>query len=210
MRRFLAARSAARITLAALLAAAAAVVLIAPSEQTLGAGVKIVYVHVALSRAGMIGFYLAGLVGLAALVSASERLAAWMRAISWAALGLAVAGFLISGVAQMASWGGIAWDEPRVVAALQVLAAAAIAQVIAAWAPWVRVRGLAYVLLAAFQLWTAQGAANVLHPGNAISGSTSPAIQAAGVALLALALLLGAWIVWQVRRRAAPEGPSLR
>jgi hypothetical protein len=202
-------RTAAWAALAAILITGAALVIAAPAEQTLGQAVKIVYVHVALSRAGAIGITLAGLLGLTVLVTASKRLAGWMRSLGWAALGLFAAGFAVSIVAQAASWGGIAWREPRVSSALNILAAAAIVQVLDSWLPWAKARGAARLALAVFQVWADGQVSDVLHPaGSAISSSPSSAIQLTGVALLALALALGVWIVWQIRTRWAAPSPA--
>lgn len=184
------------IVLAAILLAAGIVLILSPAEQTLGDVVKVVYAHVALSRAGAVLFYLAGLLGLAVLVRPGPRLDAAMRAAGWAGLALFTAGFLVSGVAQVLSWGGITWQEPRVAAGANVLAVAVIVQVAGAWLAWPRARALLHILLAAFQFWTSLRAPNVLHPGGAISGSASSAIQFSNTVLLLLALAIGAWIVW--------------
>ncbi len=189
---------------AAIVIVAAGVVAFAPAEQTLGQAVKVIYVHVALSRAGGIGFVAAGLLGLAVIITRRQRLADWMRSVGWAALGLFAGGLLISVVAQAVSWGGIAWDEPRVAAALNLLAAAVIVQGLEGWIAWTLGRALLRIGLAALQVWTTLRAVNVLHPGDAIRTSSSTAIQATGAILLALALLLGAWIAWWAR----PDGQS--
>lgn len=184
------------VVLAAILLVAAVVLVLSPAEQTLGDVVKVVYAHVALSRAGAVLFYLAGLLGLAVLVRPGPRLDAAMRAVGWAGLTLFTAGFLVSGVAQMLSWGGITWQEPRVAAGANVLAVAVIVQVAGAWLAWPRVRAVLRIALAAFQIWTSLRTPNVLHPGGAISESASSAIQFSNTLLFLLALALGAWIVW--------------
>ncbi len=194
---------AALLMLGALLAAAALVVAFSPSEQTLGAAVKVVYVHVALSRAGAVLLGAAGLLGLAVLVTANEPLARWMRALAWAGLTLYALGFAVSILAQVTSWGGVIWQEPRVRIATNMLAAAAIVEALVWWLKHPRWEGLVRAMYAA-GLWSANlRADNVLHPGNAISGSTSAAIQWTGILLLALALLIGVWLAWQIWQRLA-------
>lgn len=184
--------------LAGLLLVAGAIVALAPQERTLGGAVRLVYVHVALSRAGMIGFIVAGLMGLAALMIADRRLAGWMPAAGWAALALYAAGFAVSLGAQVTSWGGIAWREPRVLAAANILAAALIVQVVAGWLPWLRVRGALRALVGLFQVVASTRAPNVLHPGAAISGSASGSIRLVAVLLLVIALALGVWTAWML------------
>lgn len=184
--------------LVGLLLAGVLVVVFAPQERTLGGAVKLVYVHVALSRAGMIGFVAAGLIGLAALALAEQRLGRWMAAAGWAALALYGGGFLVSLGAQIVSWGGIAWREPRVLTAANIFAAAIIVQIVAMWLPWLRVRGALRAVFGLAQVWLSARAPNVLHPGAAISTSTSGAIRSTGVLLLGIALALGAWLTWML------------
>ena len=57
----------------------ALILLLMPGEKTLGPVIKIVYLHGALSRAGMIGFWAAGIAGVATLF---RRRAALARAIA--------------------------------------------------------------------------------------------------------------------------------
>lgn len=195
-------------TLAAILIVGAILVVASPAEATLGGVVRIVYVHVALSRAGMLWIDAAGLLGLAVLAFGGDRLAGWMRGAGWAGLLLYAGGFAVSLVAQVASWGGIAWREPRVMAAGNVLAVATIVQALCTWVGAARLRGLLRAALAVILTVVNAGAENVLHPGNAISGASSGAIQLSGYLLLAVALLLGAWIAWQTRLRASPSPPG--
>ena len=208
MMALLTSRKASWIALGLIVTAGVVVTLLAPSEQTLGEAVKVVYVHVALSRAGGAGFYIAGAIGLVVLFTGSEVLSGWMRSVGWSALILFAVGLLVSALAQAVSWGGIAWQEPRVSGALNLLAVAAIVQVLNTWLQWIPGRGLLRALLAAYALWTTLRTPNVLHPGNAISGSSSFAIQASGTALFVVGLLFGAWIVWQIRLRVAARTSS--
>jgi hypothetical protein len=194
--------------LAGLLLAGGAVVALAPPERTLGQAVRLVYLHVALSRAGMIGFVAVGLMGLVMLAVADRRLAGWMAAAGWAALALFGAGFAVSLGAQIASWGGVTWREPRVQTAANVLAAALIVQLVAVWLPWLRARGALRALFGLFQLWASARAPNVLHPSAAISGSESAAIRSVSGLLLVIALALGVWMAWMLAPRRAAFDPE--
>lgn len=195
-------------TLVALLLIGTILVLTSPAEATLGEIVRIVYVHVALSRAGMLWIVAAGLLGLVVLVFGGGRIAAWMRGAGWAGLLLYAGGFAVSLIAQVTSWGGIAWREPRVMAAGNVLAVATIVQALCTWVGAPRLRGILRAALAAILIYANMRAVNVLHPGNAISGAASGAIQLSGYLLLAVALLLGGWIAWQARPRKDAAPPA--
>ena len=93
----------------------------------------------------------------------------------------------------------------RVASALNLLAIAVIVQVLGWLLPpeRLRFRGVLYVLLVVYFVWQTFTATNVLHPGNAISGSSSSAIQATGLLLVGVGVLLGAWLVWALRARQA-------
>lgn len=209
MASFLQSRRAAWIVPTALLVIGAIIVLISPAEETLGNAVKIIYVHVAFIRAGEVGFYLGGVLGAVVLVMNRETLSDWMRAAGWAALGLYFVGLLISVAAQLATWGGIAWQEPRMAGALNLLAVAALVQGLNTWLPSLRGRGVLRIALAGFQLWTVLTAVNVLHPQNAIGSSGSLAIELTGIGLTLLAVLLGGWITWLLRQAFAHRAAGL-
>jgi hypothetical protein len=171
-----------------------------PAERTLGEAVRIVYAHVALTEAGTLGLYAAGIMGLAVLISGRQTLRLWMQITAGVGLGMLAMGFVVSLAAQQTAWGGIAWQEPRVAAALNVLAIALIVQVLTFWLSNERIRGALNAALAGFVIWSGLNAQGVLHPGAAISTSPSAAIRLSFLALTAVCLLAGAWIVWQAGR----------
>jgi hypothetical protein len=171
---------------------------LAPAEQTLGQGVKIVYIHVALIQAGILGLYAAGLVGLAVLLTGREGWGRLGATIEWVALGVYAAGVAVSALAQRISWGGIAWQEPRVLTALKILAAGLIAAILSGWLPWPRIKGLLAAALAGFILWSGLTAQNILHPIDAIGTSPSRAIQLATPGMAVIFVLVEAWIVWRL------------
>lgn len=187
--------------LGGLLTAAAILVWLAPEEQTLGQGIRSVYVHVALIWAGMAGLSVAGLLGLGVLFSAHEGLQRWAATIGWVALALFAAGLLMSVVAARANWGGVFLAEPRYLSASNVLVLGLVIQIVNGWLPSVRVRGLLSALLAAFLGWSTATTPSVLHPDNAARASSSVAIQSTFFGLFILACLGGAWVVWYLRRR---------
>ena len=188
------------LALTVLIIAFVALALLAPPEKSLGEAIRYVYVHVALTRAGMWGFYLAGLLGLVLLVTARVRLQHWIQVLTWVALALFFAGGIGSIFAQQASWGGLLLEEPRNRSSLGVMAAALIVLLINNWMPWVRVRGLLYVALAAYVAWTIPRTPLVFHPANAVGSSPSAAIRWAFLILTLLACLIGAWFIWYFGR----------
>ncbi len=171
-------------------------VMIAPPEKLLGDAIRYVYVHVALTRAGMWGFYLAGLLGFVAAATAKVGLQRWTKVVTWVAFALFLAGGIGSIFAQEASWGGLLLEEPRNRSSLSVLAVALIVLLIVDWIPWLRARGLLYVLLASYVAWVIPQTPLVFHPANAVGSSPSPAIRWSFLVLTLLASLIGVWFVW--------------
>ncbi len=184
------------LILAAIVLAFLLLVFLAPSEQILGEVIRYVYVHVALTKAGMWGFYLSGILGLVILLSGRSRLQSWTQIVAWVALSLFVAGGIVSVFAGYASWGGFPLDEPRNRAMFSVVALALIALIINHWLPWIRVRGLIYMALAGYIAWVIPNSPLVLHPGDAGGSSPSSAIRWTFIILPILAFLIGAWVVW--------------
>ena len=106
-----------------------------PAERTLGNGIKAVYIHVSLTWAGMVGFTMAGILGLwnifmtnenihkwmCLMRTSNENIHKWMSALSWVALGSYAVGFAVSLFAAKINWGSFFCSEPRVISAFQFL-----------------------------------------------------------------------------------------
>lgn len=190
---------------AAIVVAAVLLVIFGPEERALGAGIKIVYVHVALTWAGMTGLGVAAALGAGVILFDSRRstLESKMLTTGRVATGVYTAGFIVSLAAEQINWGGIYWSEPRTISAMQITAVALIVQVVNAWLSggiwYSRLRGLLSVALFGFVLLRGR-VESLLHPDNAASDSGSPAIQLTFVALFALCCMGMAWAVWYLER----------
>ncbi len=178
------------IILVGLLVTAVIVVWLAPIEQTLGQAIKYVYVHVALTRAGIYGFYLAGLVGLGILVTENRQWQAWNHILGWVALAFFLAGGIASMFAQTNSWGGIFWREPRNMTTLNIIALALIVLILAGWFSSIRLCGLLSMTLAVYTAWVIPRTPLVLHPQNAAGSSPSTGIQFTFIFLTLLTILM--------------------
>jgi hypothetical protein len=183
-------------------------VVIAPPEKLLGDAIRYVYVHVALTRAGMWGFYLAGLLGLIVTISARAGLQHWVKIVTWVAFALFLAGGIGSIFAQQASWGGLLLEEPRNRSSLSVMAVTLIVLLINDWIPWLRMRGVLYVLLAGYVAWIIPRAPLDFHPANAVGSSPSPAIRWSFLILTLLASLIGVWFIWYWGRAQERQAES--
>lgn len=181
---------------ALLLGAMGVVLFRAPLEQTLGSGIRVVYVHVALIWASLLGLLLNGVLGLAVAVTERPLLERWRQLFGWLFIGLFVLGVLVSLWAQQVNWGGILWREPRNVSVFNVTAVALITQILADWSPRLRWRGLLSGALAAFILWEIPRAELVMHPGDPIGSSTSSGIQFTFYSLAILCFLAVLCLAW--------------
>lgn len=183
-----------------LLALFFAVVVLAPLEKTLGETIRLVYAHVAFTRAGMIGLYLCGFLGLIIAVTNNVKLQSWTQTVGWVSFALFIVGGLFSIFAQQASWGGITLAEPRNRTTMTLIAVVVIVLLLNEWLPWIRVRGLLYVALAGYVAWVIPRTPVVLHPENAGGSSPSAWIRLTFPLLTALAILIGLWMVTFLRR----------
>ncbi len=191
--------------LAALLLLIILVVWLGPDEQTLGSGIKTVYIHVGLTWAGMAGLGVAALVGVGVLFTAKAGWAGWLKTLGWVATLLYGAGILMSMAASKDNWGGVLLQEPRMAAALNGFAIALIVQVLNSALPWLRLHGLLAILLFGLIVWLNGQAELVLHPPNPVRTTESSTIQLTFVSLFALFSLVGAWLVWFFHARQIPE-----
>lgn len=187
--------------LALLLAAMVVVVALAPAEQSLGSGIKVVYVHVALIWTGMALMLVNGLVGLAEVALARPFLARWRQVIGGVALGVFIVGVVVSLWAEQVNWGGVLWREPRNLAVFNVTAVAIIVQVLASWLPKWRWRGMFATGLAAYLLWEIPRTPLVMHPSDPVRTSNSMGIQATFYSLFVLCLGTAVWLIWYILAR---------
>jgi hypothetical protein len=183
---------------------------LAPPERVLGTGIRAVYLHVAATWAGLVGLYLAGLLGFVLCLRPMRMLETWLRSVGWVSLGLFGFGFVLSLLAAQVTWGGVLWVEPRVAVSLQVVALWIIVQV-ALMLPWsIRGKGALWVGLAAFSGWALRTSQLVLHPEQPIRESTSLSIQTSFFALFVLMVVAGAIAVPMVHRGLDAEGAQAR
>jgi hypothetical protein len=84
-----------------------------PQEQSLGANVRIVYLHGAWVLAAEIALGLAALAGLAGILTRRERLHQWSAALGRTGLFFWVTYLPLSLWAMQANWNGLFLSEPR-------------------------------------------------------------------------------------------------
>ena len=183
----------------------AVLLLVAPEEATLGAGIRSVYVHVALIWVGLAGFVIAGLLGVGLLVTGYERLYLWLRTIGWMGVGFFAAGMATSALASQVNWGAVFWQEPRMRSSSTSLTIAVIVLVAIDWFPWLRLKGALVTAVPLIFFWLTARTELVLHPDNPILTSDSVGIQATFAGLFVLVGLAAALLVWRGVKREKIE-----
>ena len=164
--------------------------LAAPPERTLGATIRWVYAHASLTQVALILFAVSLFLGLAMLID--RRVYPWLRVGGWMALGLWLAGFLLSTIPARLSWGvWIAFGEPRTQMTLRVLAVGALFLALTLWVNQPRFTAIAQIALSAVVLYLNGTTSVVLHPLNPIATSQDAAIPFS-YALIFLAALTAA------------------
>ncbi len=184
-------------------ALAAAILVWMPAEKTLGQVIKIVYLHGALSRAGMLGLIGAGVAGIVYLMRPRPALARWIDGLLLSGWGFWLAHFVISMPATHYAWGPwIAWGEPRVTMTLQVLAAGLVVIAINRMLAEPRFSAAAAALLAGAVVILASRIGALRHPLDPIGASPSTALRLAYLGLLLpiiSSMILIAWRLTQAR-----------
>ncbi len=189
--------------LGGILTAALVLILAAPAERSLGEGIRIVFIHAALIQTGAIGLVVAGLIGLAALITGRPIFGAWMRTVAPVALVFYLAGLVMSVVAAQIHWGGPFFQEPRYLLSANVIALSLIIQVAASWLRGLphgeRIAGALSAGLAAYLIYALAVTPMILHPDNPVGASSSPLIKLTFYGLLAASMLAAGWAVWRMR-----------
>ncbi len=170
-----------------------------PVENTLGASVRLVYLHGAWVEAGKYAFGLAALAGLVGLLpfrlQAAQTAQRGGQALSLA-LGRSGLFFWLtylpmSLLVMQATWGGYFFDEPRWRVPLMFGVGGALLQGGLYLLNSPRLACLANLVYGA-ALWVVLGGlTNVLHPDSPIFNSGSPRIEFYFIVLLALTFFLG-------------------
>ncbi len=194
-------RSRLLLDLSLIVALAGVTVVVAPVERTMGDGIRAVYVHVALTVAGVVGFAFEAAFGVFVLATGSRTSARWLRAVAGVSLGLFAAGTLVSAVAAWVNWGGMFVGEPLFRSSVLVLAFGFLLYSVMTWTDRVRLHGLLGPGPLIAILWALVETRVVLHPGSTVIPESTGTIQAVFAALTLLFLAAGGRLVWHLGAR---------
>lgn len=182
---------------------------LAPLERTLGANVRLVYLHGAWVWTGKVAFALAALAGLGGLLLRRSPWPESSLALGRAGLVFWLTYLPMSLLVQQLNWGGIFWDEPRWRVPFAFGVAAVLVQVALVLFN-TPLLSCAANLGFGMALWVGLGnVQNVLHPDSPIFGSGAVTIEVFFVVLLGLVLFLGLQMAAYFYQLALP-GSSVR
>jgi hypothetical protein len=167
----------------------ALVVAFAPLEKTLGANVRVVYLHGAWVWAAMAAYLTAGLAGLIGLVIRRVEYHRWSLALGRAGLIFWITYLPISMWAMQTNWNGLFLLEPRWRLAIVFAVSGLLLQIgltLIDRPAWASVSNLGYIL---FLLAALRFTEDVMHPPSPILNSNAWRIQLYLTVILALVLL---------------------
>jgi hypothetical protein len=160
-----------------------------PEEQSLGANVRIVYLHGAWVLAAELALLMAGLAGLIGLITPRKVFHAWSAALGRAGMVFWVTYLPLSLWAMQTNWNGLFLSEPRFRLAV-IFAATGVLLQLGLWlinTGWIT--SLANLLFIAALRFTFATAENVMHPPpSPIFNSGNYTIIGFFLALIGLAL----------------------
>jgi len=186
-----------------ILAAIVFLTAVGPAEKTLGANVRVVYLHGAWVWTALAGFLIAGALGAAGIIARQPRLHRWSRAWGWSGLLFWATYLPISLWAMQTSWNGLYLSEPRWRLALVFAITGLLLQlglVLLERPGWTSAGNLLYV---AALLLTLANTRNVMHPPAPVLNSDSLLIRGYFFILLFFMFLAA----WQVARLLHPGDP---
>ncbi len=189
----------------ALVFALGLLLILSPAEASLGSVVKIVYLHGAAERISTYAYLLAAGCGIVQLVAGRAELVRWTRGLCEIAIAFWVGQFVVSLPAQILAWGGLMWDEPRVVGAFWILVLTALVYLVALWIAEPAWYAVAAVANSVIVLVVLHGAINLLHPLNPIIASDSVSIK---MFYSAIVVVMGVLALQLAYYRAAARGST--
>jgi len=170
--------------------------LISPEEQTLGANVRVVYLHGAWVWVALVCILASAGAGLIGLITRQEELQLWSRALGRTGLTFWVTYLPISLWAMESNWNGLFLAEPRWRLGLTFAIAGLLLQgglTLVGDPAWASAFNFFYAFSLLLGLQTTE---QVLHPSNPIFGSDAWRIQFFFVALFIITLVTA----WQLTR----------
>lgn len=166
----------------------------APAEQTLGAKVKLVYIHVGIIWTSLLMYAVTGILAVYFLITQRKTTFKWSFASEATALRFWGLHAVMGAISSKLIWGEVAWGEPRMKITLIVLSVSAIVYLLNGLIKNAEVSSILNLGMPFLILFLVLKAGRVMHPLNPVSGSTHLSIQLA-VGAITLLFVLVAYLV---------------
>lgn len=144
-----------------------------PPDKVLGANVRMVFFHGAVTWTGIMTTVLAGLVGAGLLLVGRPRARVGWRALTLGT-GFWLASLVISFPVMIRSWGGVSWNEPKLLMSAQIVGGLLIAWAVSLVVDRPRVTAVLSVVCAGAMGVLLVVTPGAFHPDNPIMSSGDP------------------------------------
>lgn len=145
-----------------------------PPDAKLDTMVRFVMFHGASTWVNMGTFTLAGVLGIAYTLGA-RRLLSWGEAFRWLSLALWIVNTVLGILSMKLLWGGILWDEPRLLMTFGILAGSIVILALQLIFDHPRIPALLDALLAGVLWYLVLMLPNLFHPDSPVFNSGDPA-----------------------------------
>lgn len=191
------------------LAAAACVasILSIPADARLGTMVRFVMFHGASTWVNMGTFTLAGIFGVASILGAA-KLGRWGEAFRWFSLPLWMVNTVLGILSMQLIWGGILWDEPRLIMTFGLLAGSVIILGIQLIFDNPKIPAALDAVLAASLWFLVLVLPNLFHPDSPVFNSENAAYIYGFFGMVGSLAVIALAIVTLVARRTVREVPA--
>ena len=146
-------------------------VMLTPSERTLGTVIRWVFAHGSLTQASVYVFLVAALLAAGYLMG-NKQLYDWMKITAGIAFGLWVLGFVVSMIPAKMAWGvWVDFHEPRTQMTLRVMAVGVVFWVLTWWIDQPKFAAIALIIFSFILLFLVRSTSLIRHPMNPIGSS---------------------------------------
>ena len=189
--------------------ASAIAVMSIPPDARLGSLVRLAMFHGASTWVNMGTFMLAGLAGIA-FVGGMKWALPWGQSLRWVSLGLWVVNTVLGILSMQLNWGGILWNEPRLLMTFGILAGALIVVAMQFMFESPKIPALLDLVLAAALWYLVFVLPDLFHPDNPVFASENLAYRNGFFGMVgSIGVLVGSVVTLVARRtRRDPEDES--
>ena len=190
------------LVLLVLLASTVGLAALAPTDQVLGSGLRIVYLHGTWVWAALLTFAAAAMTGLVGLILRNDDLVRWSVGLGRSATVFWLVSLLLSLAAMQTNWNGLYLDEPRWRVGVRFGVVAVLLQGAGALMRRPRLSSSLNILFFGLLAAVLGVTTSVLHPPSPVFSSPSTVLRLSFLALLACTGASAVWLAQLLRPNA--------